>query len=92
MFRLAETKLAVSGNYKYGGISAVMQHGGHCFGGRRFSVFGGVFSAVGGNYKVWRYFFGRDCNAAVFVLAVGGFSFFGGNLNVNPKLGRYCGA
>ena len=45
--------MAVSGNYKYGGIfSAVMQHGGNRFGGRRFFVFRRYFSAVGGIHKI----------------------------------------
>ena len=61
---------------------------GNDFGGSGKPKYGGIFSAVvqyGGNcLAVTQY--GGD------VLAVIGFSFFGGNVNVNSKLGGNCGA
>ena len=37
-------------------------------------------------------FFRPQCHTVAFVLAVSGFSFFGGNVNINSKLGGNYGA
>ena len=52
--------------------------GGNDFGGGGNTKYGGMFSAV------------MQCDGNV--LTVNGFSFFGGNVNVNSKHGGNCGA
>ena len=65
-----------------------MQYGGKDFGGSGKPKYGGAFLAVmqyGGNRSAVMQYGGN-------FLAVSGFSFFGGNVNVNSKLGGRCGA
>ena len=62
--------------------------GGNDFGGSGKPKYGGIFSAVlqyGGNCLAVMQYGGN-------FLAVSGFSFFGGDVNVNSKLGGNCGA
>ena len=56
LWRKRLSNLAVRGNYKDG----VIFFGGNCFGGRRFSVFGGIFLAVDCKYNIRQCYFGGN--------------------------------
>ena len=70
---------------------AVLPSGGNFWAVDVFLVFGGNDFSGSGQTKTWRYFFGGNATRRFFS-AVGGFSFFGGNVNVNSKIGGNCGA
>ena len=84
--------MIVNGKPKYGGIFSAVGgfsfFGGNDFGGSGKPKYGGIYSAVmqyGGNSLAVMQSGGN-------FLAVSGFSFFGGNVNINSKLGGNYGA